>query len=77
MLFFLFKKSYVFCFFLFSKKFIISYKKNRKTNDLNSENKLLLIKSQKNLRHSLVEEVNKNQTSLFLFLFLFFELLCD
>ena len=48
MLFFLFRKSYIFWLFLFSKKFIISHKKSRKTNNLNSENKLFSAKSQKN-----------------------------
>ena len=51
MLFFLFRKSYVFQLFLFSKKFIISYEKNRKTNNLNFKNKLFLAKSQKNKHH--------------------------
>ena len=30
MLFFLFRKNYIFWFFLFSKKFIINHKKNKK-----------------------------------------------
>ena len=51
MLFFLFRKSYIFWFFLFSKKFIISNEKSRKTNNLNSENKLFLTKNQKNKHH--------------------------
>ena len=51
MLFLLFRKSYIFWFFLFSKKFIINHKKNRKTNNLNSKNKLLSAKSQKNKHH--------------------------
>ena len=34
---FLFRKNYIFWFFLFSKKFIINHKKNRKTNNLNFE----------------------------------------
>ena len=53
MLFFLLRKSYIFWFFLFSKKFIISNEKSRKTNNLNSENKLLLTKNQKN-KHYLI-----------------------
>ena len=51
MLFFLFKKNYIFWFFLFSKKFIINHEKNKKTNNLNSENKLLLTKNSKNKYH--------------------------
>ena len=51
MLFFLFKKNYIFWFFLFNKKFIISHKKSRKKNNLNSKNKLLSVKSQKNKHH--------------------------
>ena len=51
MLFFLFRKSYIFWLFLFSKKFIISHEKSRKTNNLNSKTKLLLAKSQKNKHH--------------------------
>ena len=47
MLFFLFRKNYIFLLFLFSKKFIISYEKNRKTSDLNSKNKLFSVKSKK------------------------------
>ena len=38
-------------FFLFSKKFIISHEKSRKINNLNSENKLLSAKNQKNKHH--------------------------
>ena len=49
MLFFLFRKNYLI--FLFNKNFIINYKKNRKINHLNSENKLFLIKNQKNKYH--------------------------
>ena len=55
MLFFLFKKSYIFFLFLFSKKIMISYEKNRKTNNLNFKNKLLSVKSQKNKYHLNVE----------------------
>ena len=51
MLFFIFRKNYIFYLFLFSKKFIISYEKNRKTNDLNYKNKLLSTKSKKNKHH--------------------------
>ena len=43
--------------FLFSKKFIISYKKLKKTNILNSKNKLLSIKNQKN-KHPLKSNLN-------------------
>ena len=46
--FFFLEKITYFGFFLFSKKFIISYEKGRKTNNLNFENKLLSAKSQKN-----------------------------
>ena len=49
MLFFYFKKTIYFGFFLFSKKFIINDEKIKiKTNNLNYENKLFLSKSQKN-----------------------------
>ena len=44
MSFFLFRKTIYFSFFLFNKKFIISYGKNRKTNNLNSKNKLFSTK---------------------------------
>ena len=47
MLFFLFRKSYIFWLFLFSKKFTISHEKVKKTNNLNSKNKLISAKSQK------------------------------
>ena len=52
MLFFLFRKSYIFWLFLFSKKFIISHEKIKKTNNLNSKTKLFSVKSKKN-RHYL------------------------
>ena len=48
MLFFLFKKNHIFWLFLFSKKFIISHEKVKKTNNLNSKTKWFLAKSQKN-----------------------------
>ena len=51
MLFFLFRKSYIFWLFLFTKKFIINHEKNIKTNNLNSENKLFSTKSQKDKHH--------------------------
>ena len=63
MLFFLFKKNYIFWLFLFSKKFIISYEKSRKTNNLNSKNELLSAKSQKNKHHlSLTMGLNYSYT---------------
>ena len=37
---FLFRKSQIFLFFLFNKKFIISHKKIKKTNNLKYESKL-------------------------------------
>ena len=51
MLFFLFKKNYIFWLFLFSKKFIINNEKIEKTNYLNLKNKLLSVKSQKHKHH--------------------------
>ena len=55
MLFFLFRKSHIFWFFLFSKKFIkkfiINHEKVKKTNNLNSKIKLFLAKSQKKKHH--------------------------
>ena len=59
MLFFLFKKSYIFWLFLFSKKFIINHEKVKKTNNLNFKTKLLSIKSQKNKHHVSYVEVLK------------------
>ena len=43
--FFHLEKIKYFDFFLFNKKFMISYEKNRKTNNLKSESKLLSAKS--------------------------------
>ena len=51
MLFFLFRKSYIFWFFLFNKKSIISHEKIKKTNNLKFENKLFSAKNQKNKHH--------------------------
>ena len=51
MLFFLFRKNYIFWFFLFSKKFIVSHEKVEKKNNLNFKTKLLSAKSQKNKHH--------------------------
>ena len=51
MLFFLFRKSYIFWFFLFNKKVYNKSWKSRKTNNLTSENKLLSVKNQKNNHH--------------------------
>ena len=50
MLLFPFKKSQMFWFFLFSKKFIISHEKVKKTNNSKSKSKLLSTKSKKNKR---------------------------
>ena len=51
MFFFYLEKNYIFWFFLFNKKFIITYENVEKTNNLNFKNKLFLIKSQKNKYH--------------------------
>ena len=56
MSFFLFWKSYIFWFFLISKKFIISHEKIKKIKNLNFENKLLLAKSPKNKYHLRLQE---------------------
>ena len=51
MLFFLFRKNHIFWLFLFSKKFIISHEKLKKTINLNSKTKWFSAKSQKNKHH--------------------------
>ena len=71
MLFFLFRKSQIFWFFQFNKKFIRSYKKVKKTNNLKFENKFFLIRKTEKINALLVFYCKKFAIKFRLFVFFF------